>query len=273
MILSVIGVLSLILGAVTTIGKAIWYFPLFLVMWFVGLFLLAWLFVIVASATESMKKEREKENKFLRRIMYPYIELMIAMVRVRITVTGKEKLPGQGRFLLVCNHQNMTDPGILLNAFPKAELTFVSKEENKKLPLINKFMQAIRCQFIDRNNDRQALRGILNCIKMLKADEVSVGVFPEGYTSKDGKVHPFRNGVFKIAQKAKVPIVVCTINGTGDFFHNIAHFRKTKVELHLVTVLSEEEVASMSTAQIGQKVYETMIADLGESYRCDGMAQ
>ena len=83
---------------------------------------------------------------------------------------------------------------------------------------------------------------------MIKEDKVSVCAFPEGYTSKDGKLHPFRPGVFKIAQKTNVPIVVCTIQNTREIFKNLKHLRHTDVELHLVDIIPPESYAGLNTA-------------------------
>ena len=128
-------------------------------------------------------------------------------------------------------------------------------------------MHKILCQPIDRDNDRQALKVILKCIQLIKEDQVSVGVFPEGYTSKDGLLHPFRPGVFKIAQKTNVPIVVCTIQNTRQIFKNLKKLRHTDVELHLVDIIQPEAYQSMTTVELSSLVYEKMIADLGECFR------
>ena len=96
-----------------------------------------------------------------------------------------------------------------------------------------------------------------------------MAVFPEGTRSKTGKLLPFRNGAFKIAQKANVPIVVCTINGTGALFHNLKKLKTTHIQLHLVDVIGPEELKGKTTAEIGQRVYDMMIEDLGEEFRME----
>ena len=128
-------------------------------------------------------------------------------------------------------------------------------------------MHKILCQPIDRENDRAALKTILKCISLLKEDKCSMCVFPEGYTSKDGKLHPFRPGVFKIAQKANVPIVVCTIQNTRQIFKNLKKLKKTEIPLHLVDIIPAEEVKALSTVELSDRVYECMISDLGEEFR------
>lgn len=234
---------------------------------YLTLTLLALAFLVILCACVDIEKPQEQDSKFYRFFMYPYIKALMDLVGVRLHTEGLEKTPRDGRFLLVCNHLFLADPGILLHCFPKSQLTFISKQENRTMPIIGKFMHKIRCQMIDRDNDRQALKAILACIQMLKNDEASIAVFPEGYTSKDGKLHRFRSGVFKIAQKTGVPIVVCTIQGTREIFKNRAKLKKTDVRLHLVDVIPAEELAGKSTVEISDRVYEMMIADLGNDWR------
>lgn len=260
---------SVVFAVLKTVGEPLWMLPVYFLAAFALLFAAALVFLLIICGLVDMKKEQEHDSKFYRAMMYLYIDALIAIFRVRVKASGLEKTPADGRFLLVCNHQHMADPGILLSFFKKSQLAFISKKENEKLPIINKFLHKIMCQSIDREDDRQALRVILKCIQMIKEDQVSVGVFPEGYTSRDGKLHHFRSGVFKIAQKTGVPIVVCTIQGTGPLFHNIARLKPTHVQLHLVDVISPEELKGKKTTEISEMVYEMMIADMGEEYRAD----
>ena len=92
---------------------------------------------------------------------------------------------------------------------------------------------------------------------------VSVAVFPEGYTSMDEKLHPFRSGVFKIAQKAQVPIVVCTLQNTQYVFRNALRLKRTDVHLHLLDVIPAEELKGVTTVDIGNRVHAMMAEDLG----------
>lgn len=267
MLLKCITALSLILAVVLGLLGTAWMIPVYFLGIFAALFLLAVAFCVIVCACIDMDKPREKESPFLRQVMYLYIDLLIQVLLISVRTRDLDKIPTDTRFLLVCNHQKAADPGILLSCLKKSQLTFISKQENRKLPIINKFMHNIRCQMIDRDNDRQALKAILECIRMIKADEANVAVFPEGYTSRDGKLHHFRPGVFKIAQKANVPIVVCTINGTNRMFDNLKHLKRTRVDLHLLQVIPPEELKGKTTVAIAEEIYETMIADLGEEFR------
>ena len=231
---------------------------------------LAFGFLVLVCKAVDLNKEQENDSRFYRIVMDIYIEALISLVGVRLHTRGLEKTPKEGRFLLVCNHLFLADPGILLNCFRKSQLAFVTKKENQSMFVVGKIMHKILCQPIDRENDRAALKTILKCVQLIKEDKVSIGVFPEGYTSKDGKLHHFRSGVFKIAQKTEVPIVVCTIQNTRQIFRNLAKLKKTDVHLHLVDVIPAEALKGKSTAEISDMVYEMMIGDLGEGFRMEG---
>ena len=269
MLLKGIAAVSLVLAAVicALCEPALWLVPVLFAACYLALVLAALAFLWFICKIVDLEKPQEHDSRFYRSVMYLYIEALISLVGVRLHTKGLEKTPKEGRFLLVCNHLFLADPGIVLHCFKKSQLAFITKKENYDMPFIGKFMHKILCQPIDRENDRASLKTILKCIQMIKDDEVSVGVFPEGYTSKDGLLHPFRAGAFKIAQKANVPIVVCTIQNTRMIFKNLAKLKKTDVELHLVDVIPAEELKGKNTVEISNRVYEMMISDLGEEFR------
>ena len=269
MLLKGIAVLSLLMTVLICAATGsfwLWALPLFCLLYLLILGI-AFGFLWICCKAVDMEKEQEEDSKFYRAIMYLYIEALISLVMVRLHTKGLEKTPKEGRFLLVCNHLFIADPGIVLHCFKESQLAFVTKQENQKLPIVAPIMHKILCQPIDRENDRAALKTILKCISLLKEDKCSLCVFPEGYTSKDGKLHPFRAGVFKIAQKTNVPIVVCTIQNTRPIFKNLAKLKKTDVEFHLVDVIPPEETKGLSTVELSDRIYECMIADLGEEFR------
>jgi len=165
--------------------------------------------------------------------------------------------------MLVCNHLNEMDPVVLLHYFRKSQLTFISKQENQNMFMVGKLMHKIQCQLLNRENDREALKTILKCVQIIQQDKASLAVFPEGYIKPDRKLHHFRSGVFKIAQKTKVPVVVCTLRNTQHVFHNGLRLKPTDVHLHLLDVITPEQYQGMSTVELGNMVYEMMARDLG----------
>lgn len=225
--------------------------------------LLALLFLWLVLLPVRMDETRQKESKFYRVVIGAYAKVIMALLRMRVESQGMEKLPRDGRFLLVCNHLYDLDPVVLLGMFDKSQLAFISKRENDKKFIVGKALHALQGQPINRENDREALKTILNCVSILKEDRASVAVFPEGYTSRDNLLHPFRSGVFKVAQKAKVPVVVCTLQNTRQVFSNLFRLRATRIPLHLLAVLQPEDYKDLSTVELANQVHDLMAQDLG----------
>ena len=271
MLLRTIAGASLLLAAVffAVADLSLWLLPVLFCGIYAVLFLLAFLFLCLLCAFVDLDKPQEEDSKFYRRVMYLYIEALIPLVGLKIEAAGLEKTPKEGRFLLVCNHQNESDPGILLHYFKNSQLAFISKKENNTMFVVGKFMHKILCQLVNRENDREALKTILKCIQLIKEDKASIGAFPEGGILVKDKLSHFRSGMFKIAQKANVPIVVCTLKGTSDLFHNLKRLKKTCVQLHLVDVIPAGEVKAANTVELGERIYQMMLEDLGESYRIE----
>ena len=269
MLLGTMAGISVILAVLRTLGNPLWVLPLYFVVSYVELAVLALALLFVMCRLVDLDKPQKTDNTFYRFIMYLYVDALITLFKAKVHAKGLEKTPQDGRFLLVCNHQHLSDVGVLISKFKKSKIAFISKRENRNMPVIGKFMHMTSSQTLDREDDRQALRVILKCIQMVKDQVVSVAVFPEGTRSKTGKLLPFRNGAFKIAQKANVPIVVCTINGSRNLFHNLKKLKTTHIDLHLVDVIPPEELKGKTTAEIGQRVYDMMIGDLGEEFRME----
>ena len=241
----------------------LWIAPVSFVGGVLALAILAFLFLWLMCQIVDQSKEQQHDSKFYRAMMAVYISAIKTVIRLHIHTEGLEKIPADGRFLLVCNHTSLADPVILLHCFAKSQLAFISKRENASMFLVGNAMHKIMCQTINRENDREALKTILKCIQLIKDDEVSIAVFPEGYIHKDKKLHPFRSGVFKIAQKTQVPIVVCTLKNAPQIFKNLPKLKRTDVQLHLLDVIQPEQYAGMTTVALGNQVYQMMAQDLG----------
>ena len=172
-----------------------------------------------------------------------------------------EKLP-KGRFLMVGNHRSMFDPVVSFYVFRNHYLGFISKPSNFKIPFYGRIVR--RCCFIpiDRENPRNALKTINRASEIIGSDTASMAVYPEGTRSKTGELLEFHNGVFKIAQKAGVPIVVVALRGTENISKNYIR-RRTDIYHDIVDVIPVEDVQKMKTDEIGDRVKTILLEKLG----------
>ncbi len=262
--LSVLSALCISLGVGAFESLAwLWILPVGFLGSFILLGGIVFLIILLSANVVDTDKPQEHDSKYYRFLIHLIAGAALPILSVRMESSGFGKVPKNGRFLLVCNHLSLMDPVILLHYFRKNQITFISKKENQDMFLVGKVMHKIQCQLMDRENDREALKTILKCIDIIKEDKASVAVFPEGYIKPDHKLHHFRSGVFKIAQRTKVPIVVCTLQNTQHVFHNGFRLKPTRVKLHLVDVVSPEQYEGMTTVDLGNMIFDMMAKDLG----------
>lgn len=200
------------------------------------------------------------------RMRYGYVRAGLSLVWLvgggKATVTGTENIPTDRAVLFVGNHRSMLDIVLAARLIP-FPVGFISKIELEKIPLLRMQMRDINCLFLDRKDDRKALKTILKAIELIKGGQ-SMFIFPEGTRSKEeGKLLPFHAGSFKIATKAKAPIVPVTIVGTGDILED--HFPKLKRVPVAIEFGEPIETASLSREE--QKELPDRVRDLiAETY-------
>ena len=242
----------------------LWILPVGWLGAFFGILVLAFLLVLVMSAVVDLEKEEVKDNRFYRWMLYMIADAAHTVLQVRVHVEGLEKIPADGRVMLVCNHLDNVDPVIIMHQVKKKQtLAFIAKREVASMFVVGKFMHKILCQRVNRENDREALKTILKCIDIIKKDKASIAVFPEGGIKGGNVLHPFRHGVFKIALRTQVPVVVCTLWGTQDIIHNGLRLKPTDVQFHVLDVVQPDVYQGMTAVELGHLVHGMMAKDLG----------
>jgi len=218
-----------------------------------GLFALYVLFLGACALLVDPKKEYEKSSPFYRFLLDSATAAVMKLLRIRVHVSGVEKIPKDTKVLFVSNHRSNFDPIITWYALKKWKIAFVSKPSNFKIPFFGRIIR--RCCFmpIDRENPRNAIVTINKAAKLLKKQEVSVGIYPEGTRSKNGQLLPFHNGVFKIAQKAEASILILCVTGTEKISKRTP-FQRTDVYLDVLEVFSAQGIKETKTEMIGMAV-------------------
>lgn len=238
-----------------------------LVLWIgysVAFFLLYALFFVFLSVFVDKSKPQEKPNRFYLAVFVETIALYFRLARIEIRVRGKDKVPTDSNFLLVSNHLSDHDFMSMLVTLRGRSVPFVSKPENFNKPIIGRMLHKSGFLAINRNEAREALVTIREVANRLKTMPISYGVFPEGTRNRESNTEllPFHEGVFLMAKKAGVPIVIVRVTGT-DLVKKRAPWRKTRVYVDYVDVLDAETVKAKRSHELSEMARERMEAAEG----------
>ena len=235
---------------------------LYILLGLLGIILAYILLLVVSALLVDKNREYTQDSRYYRWLLNSATGIGLMLCRVSVDFTGADKIP-EGRFLLVSNHRSKFDPLVTWYMFRKENISFITKESNLHVPVFGRIVR--RCCFlaIDRQDIKKAYETINKITDLAINDVASIGIYPEGtrnYDFEENGLLPFRNGAFKPAKKAGIPIVIVTVQGT-EKIHTNYPWHHTVVSLDVSGVISAEEVASMNTAQIGaivrQKILET----------------
>ena len=222
--------------------------------WFLWQILL-WIFWIFVNLTINKKKEYTSISPFYNWVFVLWYRYMMIAGRLKVHVTGYEKVPFDKRFLLVSNHVSKFDNFIHCAVLKKTQLAYISKPENFKIPIGGRFMRRGLYLSLPRGNTREEFKVIMKAIEYIKEDKVSIGIFPEGSRSKTGELQEFKPGAFKIAEKAKCPVLVCSMRNTINIHKNWP-WKKTHVYMDILETIDPSVWNEKNTVEVSQYAHD-----------------
>lgn len=182
----------------------------------------------------------------------------------RVKVIGKEKLPADGRFVYVANHRSRFDPMVVMAALSEYRIAFISKASNFNIPFFGKILRKLCFLEINREDPRKAVETVNNAVDILKIGESSIGFYPEGTRSEDGKLGPFHNFMFRIPKNADVPLVVAVTYGTEEVAKRFPLPGGAKITIKILGVLDRDFVSAHRPVEIGERVEAMIREELGQ---------
>lgn len=205
----------------------------------------------------NLNKPVHGQSRFYYNVMSETAFLFMKVMRVRIHFSGKELIPEDGRFLLVCNHISWLDPAVAIVLLHRYHIAFISRKENYSYPIANKYLYKAACLALDRDNSREALKTINKAGDLLKSGVCAIGIYPEGWITKTGELQEFRHGAFRIAKKGEAPVVVSHISGAERILKK-PFWRHCDVYFDIKGVVPADFVAENKTAAISDRAMEIM---------------
>lgn len=139
------------------------------------------------------------------------LRFMFRAFGLKIDVNGLERLTSGRTYIFMMNHISFLDHFLLLAYLP-GYFVGLDKAENQKIPLYGRAARRWGQIPIERENHAAALRAC-DLVKERLAHGVSIAVAPEGTRTPDGRLGPFKKGVFHIAVDSGAAVVPVVIGG------------------------------------------------------------
>ena len=151
---------------------------------------------------------------------------ILALDRFKLKVTGLEKLPQKGSYILSSNHQSYLDPEVLASVLPHDAFVncfAVGTSEIFGTGFMRKLARAVRVVVVDPD---------VNLIPAMRAGAFglrhgrNIILYPEGERSIDGTPRTFKKGAAILSMHMQVPIVPIAIDGFYEAWPRGKRFQK-----------------------------------------------
>jgi 1-acyl-sn-glycerol-3-phosphate acyltransferase len=131
-------------------------------------------------------------------------------------VTGEMPADPRNPYVVVANHESFVD--ILLIAHMPFEMKWLTKKELFKIPIVGWLLRLAGDVPLTRGEKSSANTAMNQC-KVWLDRKVSVMIFPEGTRSTTGEMGRFKDGAFRLAIEAQLPILPLAVHGAHNALH------------------------------------------------------
>ncbi len=137
---------------------------------------------------------------------------LLAVSLIRLKVFGKENIDPQKTYVFVANHLAQVDIITSASAMPQP-IRFLAKSEIKNIPVFG-YMTKMLAIMVDRKSRASREKSVQYMVDELKRGN-SLFLYVEGTRNRtEQPLKEFKDGAFRVAIMAQVPIAVQTLIGT-----------------------------------------------------------
>jgi 1-acyl-sn-glycerol-3-phosphate acyltransferase len=152
-------------------------------------------------------------DKTGRKIARLWAKVLLLLCRTKVKTIGIGNIVSGRPQILMANHQSDFDILIFLAHIP-VDFLWTAKKELFRVPVFGSALRRSGYIEIDRQDREKALKSLGETVDKINKG-ISIATFPEGTRSIDGKILPFKQGMFHLAIQTGTPIVPVTIIGSG----------------------------------------------------------
>jgi 1-acyl-sn-glycerol-3-phosphate acyltransferase len=219
-----------------------------------------WKAILQEESSDPKVHALARPGRFSEGVLFLLTRLLqiFASDRFRMRVSGLEKLPAQGSYILSSNHQSYLDPILMAAYLPWPvfrNLFSVGTSEIFGSGLMRRLARWLRVIVVDP--DANLIPAMRAGAFGLRHGRVLI-LYPEGERSIDGMPRIFKKGAAILSIHLQVPIVPVAIEGFHDAWPRGQRFQKfAPLQLQFGDLIYPPLVAAASEA-----AYETLTAKL-----------
>lgn len=141
------------------------------------------------------------------------VRIAFRVGRVRVIVTGRERVPANTACIFMANHVSNLDPPSLLPQLPGRTSVFL-KRSLMKIPVLGYAFKLGEFVPVSRDGRAESAIESMHAAEAVLRKGLHITTFVEGTRSRDGRMLPFKKGPFYLAMQTGAPCIPISIHGS-----------------------------------------------------------
>jgi 1-acyl-sn-glycerol-3-phosphate acyltransferase len=171
----------------------------------------------------------------------------------------------------VCNHINLFDAFVIYSAIPQF-VRGLELESHFKIPAYGWMMKRFGNIPVSMSGSAADYKKMIKRTKEALDDGISLIVFAEGTRTMDGRVGPFKPGVFRMAQQFGYPIVPMSIVGSYEFNRKGSWMlNPSKIIVYLHETIETQGLGKNEVEELIQRVHKVVSQPVDKALAAQGI--
>jgi len=201
--------------------------------------------------------------------------LMRAVAKIDVQVSGHDRLPKKGPYIIAPKHQSYGDGFVMFSQFN--DLSFVTGDHLEKFMTLKRILRKAGAVVINNCGGSNARDSLQERAAIVQKEGRKLLIYPEGHLSQIGTHHRFRKGVYFMYEDFNCPVVPVATNlgqrwnqnnwtkhsgiahveflepimpglGKDEFMHEL----ETRIESRSLELLDMDNLGALNPADIGK---------------------
>lgn len=186
---------------------------------------------------------------FYVKYMWRFIAFVASKVFYKLDYDGIENFPNEGPLIVAANHVSFVDWLFIMAVSPRPVHWIIDHVYYNKPILRTMFKHYGLIPIATSRENKKTLTNAFSAIYDNLNEHNCVGIFPEGYVTRDGSVRKFQPGIKKIVDDTQTRVVPIIINGAwgsyfshaGGLFKGANPFKRRRIHLTILPPIDHQD--------------------------------
>jgi lysophosphatidate acyltransferase len=187
---------------------------------------------------------------------------------VRPIVKNKERIRQFFPAIYVANHTSTLDAFLSIWLCPVGG-SGVMKKEVLKIPFFGQLYWLSGHVWLNRENTASAIAAMTEAAEVMKENNISAWIMPEGTRSKDGRLLPFKKGFVHLAIATGFPVVPVLFHGAHKNWEkgSLTEFHSRDVEIEVLEAVNTSSWSAETADEHAKQIHDIFAKSLRDDQK------